>query len=98
MRGRPADPSEHSRRASMTTWDGKGLPPAAEARMRRFQASPVRTSLLSVPAAVSIDAVGLDPVGEVMGCIVEQIGWAGYGGCGYYGGSMYSTNPTTVVN
>jgi uncharacterized protein YbjQ (UPF0145 family) len=29
--------------------------------------------------------VGLPPVGEVMGCIVEHIGWAGFGGCGWSG-------------
>jgi uncharacterized protein YbjQ (UPF0145 family) len=33
----------------------------------------------------SVTVVGLPPVGEVMGCIVEHIGWQGFGGCGYYG-------------
>lgn len=66
----------------MTSWDGRGLPPVAAARVARFASSSLRTSLLSVPASVSLDAVGFQPVGDVLGCIVEQISWAGYGGCG----------------
>jgi uncharacterized protein YbjQ (UPF0145 family) len=69
----------------MTEWDGRGLPPAAAARMARFQADGVRTSLLDVPGMASVTGVGLPPVGEVMGCMVEHIGWAGFGGCGWYG-------------
>jgi uncharacterized protein YbjQ (UPF0145 family) len=72
----------------MAEWDGQGLPPAAAARMARFQADGVRTSLLDVPGAVSVTGVGLPPVGEVMGCIVEHIGWGGFGGCGWYGPGM----------
>jgi uncharacterized protein YbjQ (UPF0145 family) len=71
----------------MTTWDGQGLPPAAQARVARFGSTQVRTSLLSVPAALTLDSVGLDTVGEVMGCMVQQIGWQGYGGCGMWGSS-----------
>jgi uncharacterized protein YbjQ (UPF0145 family) len=69
----------------MTEWDGRGLPPAAAARMARFQADGVRTSLLDVPGMTSVSGVGLPPVGEVMGCMVEHIGWQGFGGCGWYG-------------
>src|SRR3954451_4425176 len=69
----------------MAEWDGRGLPPAAAARMARFQAGGVRTSLLDVPGAVSVTGVGLPPMGEVMGCVVAHIGWAGFGGCGWYG-------------
>ena len=69
----------------MSEWDGHGLPPAAAARMQRFALDGVRTSLLDVPGMASISGVGLPPVGEVMGCIVEHIGWQGFGGCGYYG-------------
>jgi uncharacterized protein YbjQ (UPF0145 family) len=69
----------------MTEWDGHGLPPAAAARMQRFQAGGVRTSLLDVPGVTSVTGVGLPPVGEVMGCMVQHIGWQGFGGCGYYG-------------
>jgi uncharacterized protein YbjQ (UPF0145 family) len=69
----------------VTDWDGHGLPPAAAARMQRFSAAGVRTSLLDVPGMTSVAGVGLPPVGEVMGCIVEHIGWQGFGGCGFYG-------------
>jgi uncharacterized protein YbjQ (UPF0145 family) len=71
----------------VSEWDGQGLPPAAAARMQRFQADGVRTSLLDVPGAASVTGVGLPPVGEVMGCMVQHIGWQGFGGCGYYGPS-----------
>src|SRR6478672_8573532 len=74
-----------TRVCGMADWDGTGLPPAAAARMARFQADGVRTSLLDVPGAASVTGVGLPPVGEVMGCMVEHIGWAGFGGCGYWG-------------
>ncbi|MBV8540336.1 MAG: heavy metal-binding domain-containing protein [Pseudonocardiales bacterium] len=70
----------------MSEWDGRGLPPVAAERMRRFARTGLRTSLLTVPAAVGVQSVGFDPVGEVMGCIVEHIGWSGFGGCGYFGG------------
>jgi uncharacterized protein YbjQ (UPF0145 family) len=55
--------------------------------MARFQADGVRTSLLDVPGMVSVSGIGLPPVGEVMGCMVEHIGWQGFGGCGFYGPS-----------
>lgn len=70
----------------MAEWDGRGLPPVAADRMARFARSGLRTSLLTVPGAAGVQSVGLDPVGEVMGCIVEHIGWSGFGGCGYAGG------------
>jgi uncharacterized protein YbjQ (UPF0145 family) len=70
----------------MAEWDGRGLPPVAAERMTRFARSDLRTSLLTVPGAAGVQSVGLDPVGEVMGCIVEHIGWSGFGGCGYLGG------------
>jgi uncharacterized protein YbjQ (UPF0145 family) len=71
-----------------TEWDGRGLPPQAEARISRGRAGKVRSSLLSVPGHVGVESCGFTPVGEVMGCIVEQIGWTGWAGCGYgnYGG------------
>jgi uncharacterized protein YbjQ (UPF0145 family) len=72
----------------MVDWDGRGLPPAAAERMARFHRHPVATSLLEVPDAVALASVGLTPVGEVMGCIVQHMGWQGYGGCGWYGGGF----------
>ena len=68
----------------MTEWDGRGLPPAAAARMARFRADGVRTLLLGLTDAVAAGGAGLTPVGEVMGCIVEHIGWQGFGGCGVW--------------
>jgi len=70
----------------MAQWDGRGLPPVAAERMKRFARTGLRTSLLTVPSALGIRSVGFEPVGEVMGCIVEHIGWSGFGGCGYFGG------------
>jgi uncharacterized protein YbjQ (UPF0145 family) len=73
----------------MTEWDGRGLPPAAQARVDRASTDGVRSSLLSIRGQAGVQSVGFDPVGEVMGCIVEQIGWAAWGGCGaYYGQGM----------
>jgi len=80
----------------MTEWDGRGLPPAAAARMARSRADGVRTSLLDVPGMVSAAQVGLPHVGEVMGCIVEHIGWQGFRGCGY--GGFGTTFAATVTS
>ncbi|GLY44278.1 hypothetical protein Amsp01_103010 [Amycolatopsis sp. NBRC 101858] len=41
-------------------------------RAGRYTASGLRTSLLSVPGAVGAEAVGLRPIGEVMGCVVSR--------------------------
>jgi Putative heavy-metal-binding len=55
------------------------LPPSAQARLGRFAAGQSRTSLLSVPAAAALAAVGFEPVGDVLGASVRQlspiIGW-----------------------
>src|SRR4051794_41276963 len=59
-----------------------GLPAAAVERVRHQRASGVRGSLLSAPAAAAIRSAGLEPVGEVFGCIVVSFGWSG-GSCGY---------------
>ncbi len=84
----------------MADWDGRGLPPAAAERMQRFREGGVRTSLLGVAGMVSVTNAGLPPVGEVMGCMVEHIGWQGWGGCGYGGATPgWSTgwSPTRTV-
>jgi uncharacterized protein YbjQ (UPF0145 family) len=70
----------------MTEWDGRGLPPVAQARVQRAAAGRLRTSLFTAREASALRAVGLDPVGDVMGCVVEHIGWGGYG-CGAYVGT-----------
>jgi uncharacterized protein YbjQ (UPF0145 family) len=58
-------------------WDGRGLPPVAQARVDRFAASGLKTSLMTVPGAVGAEVAGFTPVGEVMGCVVQQVGWTG---------------------
>jgi uncharacterized protein YbjQ (UPF0145 family) len=68
--------------------DGDWLPDAARARMARYDEIGLKTSLLSVAGTVGVESVGLKPVGEVMGCIVQNIGWTGglnYGMGGYVG-------------
>src|SRR5947208_2294450 len=74
----------------MTAWDGRGLPPAAAARVRRAAETRVRSSLLSAPAAAALVGVGLEPVGEVMGCVVMHLGWSGRGCTAYnsWGGGL----------
>jgi uncharacterized protein YbjQ (UPF0145 family) len=81
---------------SPTGWNGQGLPPVAASRVHRIAEGGAWTSLLTVPAAVGVHAVGFEPVGEVMGSIVQQLGWAGYGGCGTFGwaGSVASAPRT----
>jgi uncharacterized protein YbjQ (UPF0145 family) len=66
-------------------WDGRGLPPVAQARIERAAAGRLRTSLFGAREAAALGAVGLVPMGDVMGCVVEHIGWGGYG-CGMYVG------------
>jgi uncharacterized protein YbjQ (UPF0145 family) len=56
--------------------------------MERARTDQVVTSLLSPGGQAGVQSVGLEPVGEVMGCIVERIGWAGWGGCGLMGMGM----------
>jgi uncharacterized protein YbjQ (UPF0145 family) len=79
-------------------WDGRGLPPVAAERARRAAAGGAWTSLLSAPAAAGLRVAGFEPVGEVMGSMVQQIGWSGYRGCGGYGGwaapTITSSDPT----
>jgi uncharacterized protein YbjQ (UPF0145 family) len=64
-------------------WDGRGLPPVARARIARAAADGVRTSLVPANGLAGLEAAGFDMVGEVLGTIVMQIGWTGFGGCGY---------------
>ncbi|MFF0147385.1 uncharacterized protein YbjQ (UPF0145 family) [Amycolatopsis sulphurea] len=72
----------------MPEWDGRGLPPIAQARVERFAESGLRTSLLSVPGAVGAEAAGFEPTGEVMGCVVQRIGWT----------SMIATTPGQQIS
>lgn len=64
-------------------WDGRGLPPAAQARLDRSRSSGLRTSLLEVRDEVALPAVGFEAVAEVMGSCVMHLGFRGVGLCGY---------------
>ena len=78
-------------------WDGRGLPPVARARVERAAANGVRTSLLSADGLAGLEVAGFDAVGEVLGTTVMQIGWRGWGGCGWQpgwgGGSSFLGGP-----
>jgi len=69
---------------------GRGLPPAAEARMAEIRGSGTWGSALSSDEFTAIRSAGFEPVGQVLGAAVYNIGytggfscpggWAGYGG------------------
>ncbi|HEY0815131.1 MAG TPA: heavy metal-binding domain-containing protein [Pseudonocardia sp.] len=80
----------------MSEWDGRGLPPVAAERVRRAAEGGAWTSLLSAPAAAGLEVAGFDPAGEVMGSIVQRIGWSTYFGCGATGWS--GTNTRTITS
>jgi uncharacterized protein YbjQ (UPF0145 family) len=80
------------------SWDGRGLPPVAAKRIARAAADGVRTSLLPVNGAAGLETSGFDVVGEVLGTIVMQISWTGFGGCGYYPMGGYGFSPGTVTS
>lgn len=87
-----------SRRRGATVagvWDGQGLPPVAAQRAQRAAAGGAWTSLLTAPAAAGLEVAGFDPVGEVMGSIVQRIGWASFNGCGSFG--MYGQNGARTI-
>ncbi|MGH9303641.1 MAG: heavy metal-binding domain-containing protein, partial [Acidimicrobiales bacterium] len=69
----------------MTDWDGEGLPPAARARVLRAGEGAPGASLLKISGQAALEGCGFSVVGEAMGCIVQHLGWRGFGGCGYYG-------------
>jgi uncharacterized protein YbjQ (UPF0145 family) len=70
--------------------DSRGLPSAAESRLREIRRSGTWGSALSADEFTAIRAVGFEPVGQVLGAAVYNIGytggwacpgaWAGYGG------------------
>ena len=77
-------------------WDGRGLPPVAAERMRRAAEGAAWTSLLSAPAAAGLEVAGFDPAGEVMGSMVQRIGWSTYYGCGASG--WYGASAQTITS
>jgi uncharacterized protein YbjQ (UPF0145 family) len=62
-----------------------GVPQAARQRIEHQRASGVRASLFSTPAAAAAKSAALEPVGEVFGCLVMNLGYAG-GGCNWWSG------------
>lgn len=52
--------------------------------MQRGRAGGPAASLLGISGQAALEACGYSVVGEVMGCIVQHIGFSGWGGCGYY--------------
>jgi uncharacterized protein YbjQ (UPF0145 family) len=69
---------------------GSGLPPAAESRLAEMRHSGTWGSALSADEFTAIKGAGFEPVGQVLGAAVYNIGytggyncpgaWAGYGG------------------
>src|SRR5258708_21427810 len=69
---------------------GEELPPAAESRIAEIRRSGTWGSALSADEFTAIKGVGFEPVGQVLGAAVYNIGytggfacpgaWAGYGG------------------
>jgi len=75
-----------------TSWEGE-LPEAARERMREIRGSSTWGSALSTQEFNAILGVGFDPVGQVLGTAVFQIGYQGGYGCsgawsGYLGQNM----------
>lgn len=56
--------------------------------MERGRAGGPAASLFGISGQAGLESCGFSVVGEVMGCIVQHIGFTGYGGCGYYGAGM----------
>jgi len=80
-----------------------GLPPVAEARMAEIRRSGTWSSALSTDEFTSIRSVGFEPVGQVLGAAVYNIGFTGGYGCagawsGYYGNSFGPTRSVTQVS
>ena len=74
------------------TWEGE-LPEAARTRMQEIRGSSTWGSALSTQEFNAIKGVGFDPVGQVLGTAVFQIGYQGGYGCsgawsGYLGQNM----------
>jgi uncharacterized protein YbjQ (UPF0145 family) len=69
------------------------LPPVARNRLDRLVAGGSLTSLLSVPAAAALAAVGFEPAGDVVGAIGASIRHLDLATCGYRGGQRNSSPP-----
>ena len=67
-----------------SSWSGQGLPPIAQARMAEIKASGTWSSALTTDEFASIKSAGFDPVGQVLGAAVYNIGYRGGYGCPSY--------------
>jgi uncharacterized protein YbjQ (UPF0145 family) len=80
-----------------------GLPPVAEARMAEIRRSGTWGSALSTDEFAAIRSVGFEPVGQVLGAAVYNLGYTGGYGCagawtGYYGNSFGPTRSVTQLS
>jgi uncharacterized protein YbjQ (UPF0145 family) len=67
-----------------SSWSGQGLPPIAQARMAEIKASGTWSSALTTDEFAAIKSAGFDPVGQVLGAAVYNIGYRGGYGCPSY--------------
>lgn len=86
-----------------TQWSGKGLPPAAAARMKEIASSGTWGSALSTDEFAAIRSAGFEPAGQVLGAAVYNLGYTGRYSCpsawaGYYGtAGPYGSAPLRSV-
>ena len=79
-------------------WNGSGLPPGAQARMAEIRESGTWGSALTTNEFAAVRAAGFEPVGQVLGSCVYQLGYtaayrcpgAWMGGAGYTDTGRYS--------
>jgi uncharacterized protein YbjQ (UPF0145 family) len=89
----------------LTVNPGAGLPPAAQARLAEIRASGTWGSALTADEFASIRSAGFEPVGQVLGAAVYNLGYTGGYACPAYGsfgmgrltayGGPYSTTTAT---
>lgn len=73
--------------ADTSQWPGEELPASARARLDEIRASGTWGSALSIDEFAAIKSAGFDPVGQVLGAAVYNLGYTGGYGCpsGYFG-------------
>jgi uncharacterized protein YbjQ (UPF0145 family) len=76
------------------------LPPIAQARIGQARQGGTWTSSLSVGEFAGLRSRGFEPVGQVMGSTVHNLGWwyRGSAACGYRGGLFGSGTAVTVTS
>lgn len=83
MPGRDGSSDSAGRAADSAAALGRGeLPVEAVARLDQLRRTSSWTSDLGVGEFAAVRGVGFDPVGQVMGSTVDQIGYSGWGACG----------------